>query len=173
VLVGGVDLRFFEVDYSKGHGRVLSYNHQTELHREEVTEMQQVLLACADKGLRDSFRLLLDGRGLAVHWVTSGENALRYIQEHDVDLVILHSDAADQDCCTILEVLRSFRPNVSIILTSSHFDYWNNFMTWLADECLVTTPDLVELGDKVDELLGLKGDTALSTDKSNFTVDWE
>lgn len=135
--------------------------------------MQQVLLACSDKGLRDSCRRLLTGRGLALHWVGSGENALKYIQEHDVDLVILHSDAADHDCFTILEVLRSFRPNVSIILTSSHFDYWNNFMTWLADECLVTTPDLVELGYKVDELLGRKERTAMSSDKSNFTVDWE
>ncbi len=135
--------------------------------------MQQVLLACADEGLRDSCRQLLDDKGLAVHWVASGENALKYIQAHDVDLVILHSDAADHDCFTILEVLRSFRPNVSIILTSSHFDYWNNFMTWLADECLVTTPDLVELGDKVDELLGLKGRTTPSGNRSNFTVDWE
>ena len=135
--------------------------------------MQQVLLTCADENLRRACQEVIGEVGCSLHWVPSGESALEYIQQHQVDLVILHSDAADRDCFTILEVLRSFRPDVSIVLTSHQFDYWNNFMTWLADECLVTTPDLDSLRDAVRQLLSSRRPAAVGAETSRFAVDWE
>lgn len=135
--------------------------------------MQQVLLTCADKSLKEAVTDMLQERHCEVCWVPSGESALKFVQRHSVDLVILHSDAADSDCCAVLEVLRSFRPEVSVILTSSQFDYWNNFMTWLADDCVVTSPGLQELGERVDALLKLSPSPAAEFETSHFAVDWE
>ena len=135
--------------------------------------MHKILVICEEAGLRDACRRELSGEGYDVHWVSSGHSALKYIEQHKVDLVILHSDAVDNDCFTILEVLRSFCPDVSIILTSGRFDYWNNFMTWLADACLVPSPGLKELKHKVSELLTVGPAADRIATGSSFAVDWE
>ncbi|MCK4856801.1 MAG: response regulator [candidate division Zixibacteria bacterium] len=134
--------------------------------------MSKILLACRDDDLRGSCKGQLEDDGYLVHWVTSGEDALDYVQSHEVDLVILHADVADRDCSAILEVLRSFRPDVSVVLTSNHFDYWNNFMTWLADACLVPSPDLAELKETVGMLLEARREEG-SVTTTQFAVDWQ
>jgi DNA-binding response OmpR family regulator len=135
--------------------------------------MHRVLVACKDAGLKKLCREQLHPLNCDLLWANSGEAALQHIQRNHVDLVILHSDAADNNCFTVLEVLRSFRPDVPILLTSDRFDYWNNFMSWLADDCLVPSPGLTELRDRVSDLLHLGSSDHADSSAGKFAVDWE
>ena len=134
--------------------------------------MRNILVACADPTLSRACQSELESLGCALHWVDSGEAALQYVHNHCVDLVIVHSDTLDKECQQMLEALRSFRPDVPIILTADRLDYWSDFRSWYADCCLVPTPKPQVIKERISDLLQLSASPSRKPPGNGFTVDW-
>lgn len=134
--------------------------------------MQHVLVTCADQTLAQACKSELETLGCSLHWVESSEAALQYIHNHRVDLVLVHSINADPECLRMLEVLRSFSPEVPIILTADRLDYWSNFRSWYADCCLVPTPGPQVIKERISDLLHLSVSSSRKLHGNGFTVDW-
>ena len=71
----------------------------------------------------------------------------------EVDLVILNIESRSENSRHLLESVRQSNPNVKVVLTSDSSDFWNDFSTWLADACIVTSADLSGLKDTVKRFL--------------------
>ena len=116
--------------------------------------MKNILIVDDEEDIRDLYASELDGEGFATHSVSSGEEALQFLETNsDIDLVILDIKMAQIDGLQVLDELRHKKSKVPVILNSAYSTYKNNFTSWLADAYLVKSSDLTELKNQVKELL--------------------
>ena len=115
----------------------------------------------------------LKSEGYLPYVVTTEEGVVDFFKQRSaVDLVILNEGAEKPGSHHLLEVLRELRPQVSVIMTSEYFNFWNDFSTWLADACLVNTPDLVELKETVKTFLSHPAGSQERVGSAKHSVDW-
>lgn len=115
----------------------------------------------------------LKSEGYLPYVVTTEEGVVDFFKQRSaVDLVILNEGAEKPRSHHLLELLREMRPQVSVIMTSEYFNFWNDFSTWLADACLVNTPDLVELKETVKTFLSHPAGSQERVGSAKHSVDW-
>ena len=115
----------------------------------------------------------LRSEGYVPYVVSSEEGVVDFFKHRSaVDLVVLKEGAEKPGCHHALEVLRGLRPQVSVIMTSEYFNFWNDFSTWLADACLVNTPDLAELKETVKTFLSHPAGSQERVASAKYSVDW-
>lgn len=113
----------------------------------------------------------LKSEGYAPHVVSTEKGVVEFLKKRSgVDLVILNEGSERQTSHHMLETLRSLTPKVSVIMAADCFNYWNDFSTWLADACLVKTPDLAALKETVKDLLR-QSQPSGKAGTSEFSVD--
>ena len=116
--------------------------------------MKNILIIDDEEDIRSLYESELGGEGFNTNSVSSGEEALQYIEQNsDVDLVILDIKMAQMDGLKVLEELRSRKTMMPVILNSAYSTYKSNFNSWLADAYLVKSANLTELKNQVKELL--------------------
>jgi DNA-binding response OmpR family regulator len=121
-------------------------------------------MACANE---------LKSEGYLPYVVTTEEGVVDFFKQRSaVDLVILNEGAEKPGSHHLLEVLREMRPQVSVIMTSEYFNFWNDFSTWLADACLVNTPDLAELKETVKAFLSHPAGSPERVGSTKYSVNW-
>jgi DNA-binding NtrC family response regulator len=115
----------------------------------------------------------LKSEGYLPYVVTTEEGVVDFFKQRSpVDLVI-HNEASEKPGSHhLLEVLREMRPQVSVIMTSEYFNFWNDFSTWLADACLVNKPDLAELKETVKTFLSHPAGSREQSGSAKYSVDW-
>ncbi len=115
----------------------------------------------------------LKSEGYFPYVVSTEEGVVDFFKQSSaVDLVILNEGAEKPGSHHLLEVLRELRPRVSVIMTSEYFNFWNDFSTWLADACLVSTPDLAELKETVKTFLSRPSESHEQGGSAKYSVDW-
>jgi len=115
----------------------------------------------------------LRSEGYVPYVVSSEEGVVDFFKHRSaVDLVVLKEGAEKPGCHHALEVLRGLRPQVSVIMTSEYFNFWNDFSTWLADACLVASPDLTELKETIKVFLSHHDQPPEPIAEGNYSVDW-
>jgi DNA-binding response OmpR family regulator len=115
----------------------------------------------------------LKSEGYLPYVFTTEEGVVDFFKQRSVvDLVILNEGAEKPTSHHLLEVLREMRPKVSVIMTSEYFNFWNDFSTWLADACLVNTPDLAELKETVKTFLSQPPGSQERLSSGTYSVDW-
>jgi CheY-like chemotaxis protein len=118
--------------------------------------MKNVLIVDDEEDIRTLYESELSGEGIQTYSVSSGEEALKFIETNQtIDLVILDIKMAQIDGLQVLEQLKNKRSNIPIILNSAYSTYKNNFTSWLADAYLVKSSNLAELKNQVKELLAI------------------
>ena len=116
--------------------------------------MKNILIVDDEENIRTRYESELSSEGISTHSVASGEEALRYIEENpDTDLVILDIKLPKMDGLTVMEEIRSRKMSMPVILNSAYPTYKSNFISWLADACLVKSSNLTELKNQVKGLL--------------------
>jgi DNA-binding response OmpR family regulator len=115
----------------------------------------------------------LKSEGYLPYVVTTEEGIVDFFKQSSaVDLVILNEGAEKPGSHHLLEVLRELKPQISVIMTSEYFNFWNDFSTWLADACLVNTPDLTELKETVKTFLSHPTGSPERVGSAKYSVDW-
>ncbi len=116
--------------------------------------MKSILIVDDEEDIRALYESELEGEGFSTHSVSSGEEALQFIENNpDLNLVVLDIKMARMDGLAVLEELRNKRANIPVILNSAYATYKNNFTSWLADAYIVKSSNLSELKNQVKELL--------------------
>lgn len=135
--------------------------------------MKKILIYCEDSRFRQRCESELRSEGYIPYSVSSENDVFDFMKHgQGVDLVIVNARPESEGCHHVLEFLRQITPHPSILLTADYFCFWNDFTSWLADECLVVTPDLGEFKEKVKSFLCGPSQPGKLADRGSFSVDW-
>ncbi len=95
----------------------------------------------------------LKSEGYEVVSVRNRWAALLEIKTRMPDIVVLDIMIPGMDGIELLNKLISINRKLSIIIHTATDDFKDNFMTWCADAYITKSSDLMELKDKIRELL--------------------
>jgi len=116
--------------------------------------MSTILIVDDEPAIRKLYQREFVDDGHNVVLVENGVKAISIIeQNNNIDLVILDIKMEGMDGLEVLDTIRNRRKGLPVILNSAYSTYKNDFTSWLADAYLVKSHDLLELKEKVEELL--------------------
>ncbi len=118
--------------------------------------MKTILVVDDEKNLRLLYSRELQLEGYQVLATANGEDALQFIREHPVDLVILDAKLEGQSGLEILCAIMEQNRRLKVILNTAYSFYRFDFTCWWADAFLIKSSDLQELKSKVHELVPLQ-----------------
>jgi DNA-binding response OmpR family regulator len=95
----------------------------------------------------------LEKEGYEVLTASSGKEGLSFIEKEKLDLIILDLRMPEMDGLEVLGKILSKRKNLPVIIYTSYSQYRNNFLSWAADAYIIKSSDMVELKNKIREIL--------------------
>ena len=104
--------------------------HQAKLYKQELEE--------------DNYTVVL---------AHDGHEALKKLEEEDIDLVILDISMPGMDGIEALGKILGRDNTMPVIIHTAYAQYKDNFMTWTAEHYIIKSSDLGELKAKVHEVL--------------------
>lgn len=116
--------------------------------------MKKILVVDDEKHIRMLYEKELTEEGYAVQATGDPEAASACCAQGDVDLVILDIKLTDGDGG--LELLRKIKEHnkaLPVILNTAYPHYQYDFASWLAEAYVVKSGNLIELKQKVKEIL--------------------
>lgn len=115
--------------------------------------MIRILVVDDEINLRKLYKSELEELGFEVETAANGSEAMRAVRTELPDLVILDIKLAQDNGLDCLRRIKEFNPSVPVILNSGYSTYKDDFSSWLADAYLVKSSNMLELTEKVRELL--------------------
>ena len=115
--------------------------------------MKKILIVDGNDNQRRLCEIGLESEGYAVVSVRNGWAALLEIKTRMPDIVVLDIVIPGMDGIELLNKLISINRKLPIIIHTATADFRDNFMTWCADAYITKSSDLIELKDKIRELL--------------------
>ena len=112
-----------------------------------------VLVVDDEETIRTLYSEEFEEEGYRVVAVGSAREGLAWIQEKQVDLVVLDIRMPDMDGLEFLGHARGLDMNIPIVICTAYSSYKQNFEAWGADAYVVKSSDLTELKEKVKSLL--------------------
>lgn len=104
--------------------------HQAKLYKQELEE--------------DNYRVVL---------AHDGHEALKKLEQEDIDLVILDISMPGMDGIEALGKILGRDNTMPVIIHTAYAQYKDNFMTWTAEHYVIKSSDLGELKAKVHDVL--------------------
>jgi len=95
----------------------------------------------------------LEKEGYEVLTASSGKEGLSFIEKEKLDIIILDLRMPEMDGLEVLGKILSKRKNLPVIIYTSYSQYRNNFLSWAADAYIIKSSDMVELKNKIREIL--------------------
>ncbi|MCX7822294.1 MAG: response regulator [Syntrophobacterales bacterium] len=120
---------------------------------EQTKEMQPRILIVDDEDrFRKTLSKLLKAQGLTVNDVGSGEEALRFIENHPVDIILLDMRMAGMNGIETLSAIKKRDPLIEVIILTGHasVDVAVEIMKLGGYEYLLKPCDIDELTVKID-----------------------
>ncbi len=118
--------------------------------------MTTILLAEDDKNQRLLYEQELGLEGYEIRTAIDGKDALKKVQEHPPDIIIMDIDLPKMDGIEAIGRILSKNKGIPIIINTAYSSYKDNYMSWIADAYIVKSSDLAELKNKIKELLTLE-----------------
>lgn len=84
--------------------------------------MAHLLIVDDDRDTRDALRVILRREGYTVLAAASGEEALKYLQEHPVDVLLCDVKMPGMDGLAVLRHVRATEAGVVVVMMSGHHD---------------------------------------------------
>jgi CheY-like chemotaxis protein len=114
--------------------------------------MKTILVVDDEDAIRTLLRDELRDEGYNVLTASNARDALKMVQEEDLDLVILDIRMPGMDGLEALPRILGLKEGLPVILNTAYTQYQESFMSWAADAYVVKSSDLSELKEKVKEL---------------------
>jgi CheY-like chemotaxis protein len=115
---------------------------------------KKILVVDDEESIQLIFRDELETAGYEVHSAMTGEEALAMVPDIGPDLVILDIHMPGINGIEVLRRLKEADPDLPVILSSAYQEYKQDLSSWACDAFVVKSPDLDELRETVDRLLG-------------------
>jgi DNA-binding response OmpR family regulator len=118
--------------------------------------MSRILLVDDDESLCLLYKTEFESEGYDVEVVNDGLEAIDILEKEDFDMVILDIRMPGMDGISALEKIAVKKRELSVLINSAYSNYKDNFLTWLAEDYIIKSPDLSELKAKVKHILESK-----------------
>lgn len=112
-----------------------------------------VLVVEDDLNQRTLYEEELIEEGYRVVTADDGRAALKAVQEHSPDLVIMDINMPMMDGLDALSQMMEHDSHIPVIINSAYASYKDSFSSWSADAYVVKSSDLSELKQTVKRLL--------------------
>jgi CheY-like chemotaxis protein len=116
--------------------------------------MKTVLIADDETALLELYDEEFRRAGYQVKTAPSAREALEIIENQSVDCVVMDIKMPGEDGLDAVSEIRKMKNDIPIVLNTAYSSYKNDFHTWLADAYVVKSPDISELLETVDRVLG-------------------
>lgn len=94
--------------------------------------------------------------GYEVDFVTSGQEAVKKVQDTSYDCIVLDIYLPGMDGLETMGRILSKDRQIPVILYSAYSSYRDNFLSWAADAYLIKSSDLTELKATIERLTSAK-----------------
>ena len=115
--------------------------------------MTTILLVEDDKNQRLLYEQELGLEGYEIRTAIDGKDALKKVQEHPPDIIIMDIDLPKMEGIEAMGRIISKSKGIPIIIHTAYSSYKDNYMSWIADAYIVKSSDLTELKNKIKEFL--------------------
>jgi CheY-like chemotaxis protein len=116
--------------------------------------MPRVLVVDDDESLRLLYTSELSDEGYDVEAVSSGKEALDYLDSGKPDVVILDIKMEGMDGLAVLDEIMRRDKTIPVVLNTAYSNFKSDFSTWSADAYIVKSSDLSELKTTIKQVLG-------------------
>jgi CheY-like chemotaxis protein len=116
--------------------------------------MKRILVVDDEEDIRLLYQEELREAGYQVTVAADGHEALRMVQQGRPDLMIVDIKMPGMDGVELLRRVREIYRDLPIIICTAYGDFKYDFGTWASDAYLTKSADLMELKEKIHELLG-------------------
>lgn len=116
--------------------------------------MPRVLVVDDDESLRLLYTSELTDEGYEIDAVSSGKEALEYLDSGKPDVVILDIKMEGMDGLAVLDEIMKRDKTIPVVLNTAYSNFKSDFSTWSADAYIVKSSDLSELKKAIKEVLG-------------------
>lgn len=116
----------------------------------------KILIVDDEEGLRLLYKEELEEEGCDVELASSGEEAMRKLENDHMDLVLLDIKMPGMSGLEVLKKIKERWKDLPVVLSTAYPHYKNDFNTWASDAYIVKSSDLRELKDKIKEILSSK-----------------
>jgi DNA-binding NtrC family response regulator len=115
--------------------------------------MKRILVVEDEESLRLLYQQELSEEGYEVITVESGEEAIKKLEEDNIDLVVLDIRLTGMNGLEALEEMLLKNRNLKVVINTAYANYKDDFSSWLADAYLIKSSDLSELKQTIRGLL--------------------
>lgn len=112
-----------------------------------------ILVVEDEKNLCRLYQAELEAEGYQVITATNGKEALDFLKQKEVDLVVLDLVLPDVPGLDCLHVFMNHNRNLKVVINSAYPNYKYDFQAWAADAFITKSSDLSELKRTVNRLL--------------------
>jgi DNA-binding response OmpR family regulator len=115
--------------------------------------MSKLLVVDDETYIRMLYKKEFENDGYEVFVASDSDEALKMMEAHRPELVILDIELGDESGLNLLNRLRQEFRGCAVVLNSAYSTYKSDFQTWLADAYIMKSSDLKPLKNKVKSLL--------------------
>ncbi len=126
------------------------------LNKKGAINMTTILLVEDDKNQRLLYEQELGLEGYKIVTATDGKEALEKVQEQPLDLIIMDINMPRMNGIETMGKVLSKNKEIPIIINTAYSSYKDSFMSWAADAYVVKSSDMLELKNKIKEILANK-----------------
>jgi CheY-like chemotaxis protein len=124
------------------------------LEKYKGESMPRVLVVDDDESLRLLYTSELADEGYEVDAVSSGKDALAFIEGCKPDVVILDIKMEGMDGLAVLDEIMKKDKTIPVVLNTAYSNFKSDFSTWSADAYIVKSSDLSELKRAIKQVTG-------------------
>jgi len=119
----------------------------------DTIEKKRVLVVDDEQYLRLLYKLELEEEGYEVETVEDAAEALKSLQDHPPDLVVMDIRMPRMDGIEAMGRMLCRRNTLPIILNTGFDSYRDDFRSWPAREYLIKSSDMTELKASIHRLV--------------------
>ncbi len=119
-----------------------------------VRAMKEILVVDDEEDIRLLYKEELQEAGYRVSVAADGTEALLMVKQARPDLMTIDIKMPEMDGIELLRRVREIHRDLPIIICTAYGHFRQDFGTWASDAYLTKSSDLMELKEKIRELLG-------------------
>jgi len=115
--------------------------------------MARILIVDDEEHIRRLYSEVLSRDGHQVETASNGKEALAYVQNNPVDVVVLDIEMEGESGLETLKELKAANSDIPVILNTAYTIYMSDFKTWMAEDYIVKSSDIQPLRDKINRMV--------------------